>query len=56
MIGNPEFKDDFDFMPYQEYSMDGQHHSEDFMLRDWARKQAVSWAHSLSSLLIMYII
>ena len=25
MIANPEFKSQFDFMPYQEYSTDGQH-------------------------------
>ena len=42
MIGNLEFKDDFDFTPYQEYSMDGQHRFEDFMSGDWAWKQAVS--------------
>ena len=42
MIGNPEFKDNFDFTPYQEYSMDGRHRFEDFMSGDWAWKQAVS--------------
>ena len=42
MIGNPEFKDDFDFMPYQVYSMDGQHCFKDFMSGDWAWKQVVS--------------
>ena len=42
MIANPEFKGQFDFTPYQEYSMDGQHRFQDFMSGDWAWKQAVS--------------
>ena len=31
MIGNPEFKGEFDFTPYQKYSADGQHCFENFM-------------------------
>ena len=42
MIANPEFKGQFDFTPYQEYSTDGQHRFQDFMSGDWAWKQAVS--------------
>lgn len=42
MIANPEFKDQFDFTPYQEYSVDGQHHFENFISGDWAWKQVVS--------------
>ena len=42
MISNPDFTGEFDFTPYQGYSTDGQHWFEDFMLGDWAWKQAVS--------------
>ena len=42
MIGNPEFKHEFEYTPYHEFSTDGQHHFENFMLGDWAWKQAVS--------------
>ena len=42
LIANPEFKGQFDFTPYQEYSADGQHRFGDFMSGDWAWKQAVS--------------
>ena len=31
MIGNPEFKGNFEFTSYQEYSMDGQHCFQDFI-------------------------
>ena len=31
LIANPEFKGQFDFTPYQEYSADGQHCFENFM-------------------------
>ena len=45
LITNPEFKGQFDFVPYQEYSADDQHHFENFMSGDWAWKQAVSGSH-----------
>lgn len=41
MISNPEFKGAFDFVPYQEYSKDGQHRLGNFMSGDWAWKQVV---------------
>lgn len=44
LIANPEFKGQFDFTPFQEYSADGQHRFENFMSGDWAWKQAVSGA------------
>ena len=52
MIANSDFAGGFDFMLYQEYSVDGQHHFENFMSGDWAWKQAVSyfwnlWIHLL---------
>ena len=42
MIGNPEFKHEFEYTPYHEFSADGQHRFENFMSGDWAWKQAVS--------------
>ena len=45
LITNPEFKGQFDFVPYQEYSADDQHRFENFMSGDWAWKQAVSGSH-----------
>ena len=42
IIGNPEFKHKYEYMPYYEFSADGQHCFENFMLGDWAWKQAVS--------------
>ena len=40
LIAKPNFKDEFDYVPYHEYK-DGVHHFQDFMLGDWAWKQAV---------------
>ena len=42
LIANPEFKGQFDFTPFQEYSADSQHCFENFMSGDWAWKQVVS--------------
>ena len=42
IISNPDFKGEFDYAPYQEYSDDGQHRFQDMMLGDWVWKQAVS--------------
>ena len=42
MIANPKYKGQFDYTPYQEYSMDDQHCFENFMSGDWAWKEAVS--------------
>ncbi|KAG2112306.1 uncharacterized protein F5147DRAFT_744582 [Suillus discolor] len=39
IISNPDFKDEFDYAPLQEYS--------DFMSGDWCWKQAISIAHLL---------
>ena len=47
MIANHDFVGEFDFVPYQEYSADGQHHFENFMSGDWAWKQAVSYSWNL---------
>jgi hypothetical protein len=48
IISNPDFKDEFDYAPLQEYSVsDGAHQFQDFMSGDWCWKQAVSVAHLL---------
>ena len=43
IIGNPKFKGQFDFTPYQEYDMDSQHRFEKFMSGDWAWRQVVGY-------------
>ncbi|KAG2116938.1 hypothetical protein DEU56DRAFT_874133 [Suillus clintonianus] len=41
IVSNPDFKDEFDYMPLQEYSVsDGTHQFQDFMSGDWCWKQA----------------
>lgn len=42
MLSNPDFKDEFDSVPFHEYDGDGNHRFQNFMLGDWAWKQAVS--------------
>jgi hypothetical protein len=42
MLSNPDFKDEFDYAPYQEYDRDGNHRFQDFMSGNWAWKQCVS--------------
>jgi hypothetical protein len=42
MLANPDFKSDFDYAPFQEYSADGIHRFRDFMSGIWAWRQAVS--------------
>ena len=42
MIGNPEFKHEFEYTPYHGFSVDGQHYFENLMSGNWAWKQAVS--------------
>lgn len=41
MISNPDFKDEFDFTPYQEFE-DGKRRWSDFMSGNWCWRQAVS--------------
>ena len=41
MLSNPDFKSDFDYVPFQEYSADGIHCFRDFMSAIWAWQQAV---------------
>ena len=42
IISNPNFKGEFEYAPYQEYSDDGQHFFQDMMSGDWVWNQAVS--------------
>jgi len=42
MLSNPDFKDEFDYAPYQEYDEPNNHRFQDFMLGNWAWKQCVS--------------
>jgi len=41
MLSNPDFKNEFDYAPLQEYDMDGNHRFQHFMSGIWAWKQAV---------------
>ena len=42
LLSNPDFKDEFDYAPLQEYDANGNHRFQNFMSGDWAWKQAVS--------------
>lgn len=41
LISNPDFRDKFDYSPLQEFDANENHHYQDFMLGNWAWKQAV---------------
>jgi hypothetical protein len=41
MLANPQFAEDFDYMPEQQFDMNGSHKYKHFMSGDWAWKQAV---------------
>jgi hypothetical protein len=41
LISNPDFKDEFDYAPLQEYDTNGAHRFQNFMSGDWCWKQAV---------------
>ena len=40
-LSNPDFKSDFDYVPFQEHTTDGVHCFQDFMSGNWAWKQVV---------------
>jgi hypothetical protein len=42
LLSNPDFKSDFNYVPFQEYTADGAHRFRDFMSGNWAWHQAVS--------------
>ena len=35
LLTNPDFKDGFDYVPYQEHTPEGSHRFHDFMLGNW---------------------
>lgn len=41
LLANPDFKDKFDYMPYQECTEDGLHCFHDFMSGNWSWQQVV---------------
>jgi len=41
IISNPDFKDGFDYAPYQEHDINGSHHYHNLMSANWAWQQAV---------------
>jgi Plavaka transposase len=41
LLSNPDFDNEFDYSPVQEYDMEGNRRFHDFMTGDWAWKQAV---------------
>lgn len=55
LLSNPDFKSDFDYAPYQEYTTDGVHRFQDFMSGNWAWSQAVSLQYSLGGLVLIHI-
>ena len=41
LVANPDFKDEFDYTPYQEYDEHGEHRFQDLMSGDWVWRQVV---------------
>ena len=41
LLANPDFNNEFDYSPVQEYDMEGNHRFQHFMSGDWTWKQAV---------------
>ena len=35
LLSNPDFKDEFDYVPYYEHTVDGSHQFHDFMSGNW---------------------
>lgn len=58
MLSNPDFNDECDFTPFQEYDAQDNHRFQNFMSGDWAWRQAVSFlylAYSIYYILTKYI-
>jgi len=45
LISNPDFDNEFDYAPFQEYDKENNHRFQDFMSGNWAWKQAVGHLH-----------
>lgn len=56
LLSNPDFKSDFDYAPFQEYTTDGVHHFRDFMSANWAWHQAVGPHYDLFDLMLILIV
>lgn len=41
MLANPDFKDNFDYAPFQEHDSDGNHRFHNLMSGNWSWRQAV---------------
>lgn len=41
LVANPDFKDEFDYVPYHEYDAQEKHRFHNFMSGDWAWREAV---------------
>lgn len=48
MLQNPDFRDEFDYIPHQEYNLDGNHCFHNVMSGDWCWREAVSKINFLS--------
>lgn len=53
LISNPNFKDEFDYVPYHEYDANGEHQFQDMMSGNWAWKQVVGGTYYVSYLMLM---
>lgn len=42
MLQNPDFRNEFDYIPHQEYDLDGNHRFHNVMSGDWCWREAVS--------------
>jgi hypothetical protein len=42
LLSNPDFNNEFHYVPFHEYDAEGNHRFQDFMSGDWVWKQAVS--------------
>jgi hypothetical protein len=44
LLANPDFNNEFDYAPYQEYDANNEHRYRDFMSGNWSWKQAVNFS------------
>jgi hypothetical protein len=54
LLSNPDFDNEFDYSPVQEYDMEGNHRFQDFMSGDWAWKQAVRCIFGYNDFIISF--
>jgi Plavaka transposase len=52
-LGNPDFKDEFDYVPFQKFDNNGEHEWKDFLSTNWGCQQAVcTFLHYLYASLV----